>query len=173
MATADLYPRITFGASASYQTLDSRSLGSWNSHLWQVGPSLSLPIFDRGRRRATAELKRMDQQVAAVAWQQAVLNAWQEVDDALNDQAAERQRNQYLRTREAASREQLTFARTRAANGLVSGIDVLQAELRWRQTQDALVQSDSRLETSLVRLFKAVGGGVSEEGRSAMEPSVR
>ena len=115
----------------------------------------------------------MDQQVAAVAWQQAVLNAWQEVDDALNDQAAERQRNQYLRAREAASREQLTFARTRAANGLVSGIDVLQAELRWRQTQDALVQSDSRLETSLVRLFKAVGGGVSEEGRSAMEPSVR
>ncbi|WP_414500247.1 efflux transporter outer membrane subunit [Zymobacter sp. IVIA_12111.31 C1] len=173
VATADLYPRITLGASASYQTLDSRSLGSWDSHLWQVGPSLSLPIFDRGRRRATVELKRMDQQVAAVAWQQAVLNAWQEVDDALNDQAAERQRNQYLRTREAASREQLTFARTRAANGLVSGIDVLQAELRWRQTQDALVQSDSRLETSLVRLFKAVRGGVSEEGRSATEPSVR
>lgn len=39
-----------------------------------------------------------------------MLNAWQEVDDALNDQAAEWQRNQYLRVREAASREQLGFA---------------------------------------------------------------
>lgn len=161
VATADLYPRITLGASASYQTLDSRSLGSWDSHMWQIGPSLSLPIFDRGRRRATVELKRLDQQLAAVAWQQAVLNAWQEVDDALNDQAAERQRNVYLRTREAASREQLTFARTRAANGVVSDIDALQAELRWHQAQDALIQSDSRLDTSLVRLFKAVGGGVA------------
>lgn len=58
---ADLYPRITLGASARYQTLDTRSLGSWNSSLWQIGPSLSLPIFDRGRRRATVELKRIDQ----------------------------------------------------------------------------------------------------------------
>lgn len=70
-------------------------------------------------------------------------------------------------------REQLAFARTRVANGLVGGIDVLQAALRWRQTQDARVQSDRRLEMSPVRLLKAVGGGVSEEGRSATEPSAR
>lgn len=46
----------------------------------------------------------MDQQVAVVAWQQVVLNAWQDVDDALNDQTAERQCNPYLRTCEAAPR---------------------------------------------------------------------
>lgn len=45
----------------------------------------------------------MDQQVAVVAWQQVVLNAWQDVDDALNDQTAERQCNPYLRTRAANS----------------------------------------------------------------------
>lgn len=159
VATADLYPRITLGGSVRYQTLDSRSPDSWDSHLWQIGPSISLPIFDRGRRRANVELKRTDQQLAAIAWQQAVLTAWQEVDDALNDHAAERQHNQYLRTREASSHEQWVFAQTRAANGLVNDMEALQAELRWHQTQQARIQSDARLETSLVRVFKAVGGG--------------
>ncbi|BBG31299.1 organic hydroperoxide resistance protein [Zymobacter palmae] len=46
---------------------------------------------------------RMDQQVTVVAWQQVVLNAWQDVDDALHDQTAERQCNPYLRTRAANS----------------------------------------------------------------------
>ena len=68
VATADLCPRITLGAAARYQTLNSRSLGGCGSHLWQIGPSLSLPVFDHGRRRANVELKRTDQQLAVIAW---------------------------------------------------------------------------------------------------------
>ncbi|HEY0296018.1 MAG TPA: efflux transporter outer membrane subunit [Bordetella sp.] len=161
VAVADLYPRIGFDASAGFQSLDAADLGDWGSRTWQVGPVLSLPVFDRGRRRANVELRRKDQQLAAVAWHQRVLKSWQEVDDALNDYAAEHARNARLREREAASREQLTFARVRAGTGLGNDLSVLQAELAWRQTQADVAESDCALQTALVRVYKASGGGTA------------
>jgi len=170
VAVADLYPRIAFGASAGYQSIEAGTFGDWASRTWQIGPVLSLPLFDRGRRKANVELRRKDQQLAAVAWRQAVLKAWQEVDDALNDHAAERQRNRRLRERETASREQWTFARARAANGLDNELSALRAELAWRQAQADLAESDGHLLTSLVKVYKAVGGGANAP--SAGESSI-
>ena len=172
VAVADLYPRISLGASAGYQSISSGAFGDWGTRTWQVGPVLNLPIFDRGRRKANVELRRQDQQAAAIAWRQSVLKAWQEVDDALNEHAAERVRNRNLRDRAAASREQLAFARARAANGLVSQMPPLQAELAWRQAQSDLSESDTRLRTSLVKIYKAVGGGMPVP-EDASGPSTR
>lgn len=160
IAVADLYPRIALGGSASVQSMATNTFAEWASRSWQIGPVLSLPIFDQGRRRATVELRRADQQAAAVAWRQRVLQAWQELDDALNEHAAERMRNDRLRARESASREQSGFAHARAANGLVSDAAALQAEQTWRQAQADLADSDARLRTTLVRVYKAAGGGV-------------
>jgi len=160
VAVADLYPRIALNASAGFQSMVSDTFAEWGSRTWQIGPVLSLPVFDQGRRRANVELRRADQQLAAVAWRQSVLRAWGELDDALNDHAAERLRNRQLRQREAASREQLGYARARAANGLASDMAALQAEQGWRQAQADLADSDGRLRTTLVRVYKAAGGGV-------------
>jgi len=160
VAVADLYPRIALGASASVQSMATNTLAEWGSRSWQIGPVLSLPIFDQGRRRAVVELRRTDQQAAAVAWRQSVLKAWQELDDALNDHAAERMRNDRLRARASASREQFELAHARAANGLVSDATALRAEQAWRQAQADLADSDAWLRATLVRVYKAAGGGV-------------
>ncbi|MDO5654301.1 MAG: efflux transporter outer membrane subunit, partial [Brachymonas sp.] len=93
VAVADLYPRISLGLSAGFNAMTASKFGDWGSRTWQIGPVLSLPIFDMGRRRATVELRKLQQQEAAVAWQKTVLTAWQEVDDALINYAAEQQRN--------------------------------------------------------------------------------
>jgi NodT family efflux transporter outer membrane factor (OMF) lipoprotein len=158
VAMADLYPRIALGASAGFQSVASSAFGDWGSRNWQIGPVLSLPIFDRRRRQANVELHRQDQQIAAIAWHQSVLKAWQELDDALTAHASERQRNQRLRERTAASRDQFVFAHARADNGLASALAPLQAELAWRQTLIDLTDSDARLRTSLVSINKTVGG---------------
>lgn len=159
VATADLYPRIALRAGGGWQSMQADTLGDWASRTWRVGPVLSLPIFDRGRRRATIELRELQQQEAAVAWQRTVLTAWQEVADALDAHAAERERATLLRARAASRRDQLEFARAHAAQGLSSESVPLQAELAWRQAQDELTQSDTRLSTTLVALYKSVGGG--------------
>lgn len=161
VAVADLYPRIALGASAGIQSMAADSFAEWGSRTWRVGPMLSLPVFDQGRRRANVELQRREQQIAAIAWRQSVLKAWQELDDALNDHAAERQRQQRLREREAASGEQMAFARARNAAGLTSELAPLQAELAWRQVQAERAASDTRLRVTLVHAYKAAGGGMA------------
>jgi len=159
VAIADLYPRIALGAGAGFQSIASGEFGEWGSRNWQLGPVLSLPLFDRGRRRATVALRELQQQQAAAEWQRSVLAAWQEVDDALNGYAAERLRNQALRSRYAAARQQWELAQARARNGLTDAIAPLRAEQAWRQAQEELVQSDARLQTALVTVYKAVGAG--------------
>jgi outer membrane protein TolC len=118
VAVADLYPRVTLGAGFGYESVGSDRFGEWGSRQWHVGPSISLPIFDNGRRRSTVDLRELQQQEAAVAFQQTVLKAWHEIDAALNAYSAERQRHAELAERERQSRDALTLAHARYANGL-------------------------------------------------------
>lgn len=169
VAAADLYPRIALGAAVGLQSMEAGRFGDWGSRTWQVGPMLSLPVFDQGRRRATVELRRLQQQQAAVAYQQAVLKAWQEVDDTLLDHAAERRRHAELASRLDDRRAAWTLAQGRRAHGLGSELAPLQARLAYLQARADLAESQARLRTGLVAVFKAVGGGVEGDVRSGTE----
>ncbi|WP_298234273.1 efflux transporter outer membrane subunit [uncultured Azohydromonas sp.] len=160
IAVADLYPRIALGASAGLQSIEAGRFGEWSSRTWQIGPVLSLPLFDHGRRRATVELRKLQQQQAAVAYQQAVLKAWQEIDDALADYAAQRQRHARLRERLDERHRAWALAQGRRASGLSSELPVLQARQAWLQARADLADNDARLSTALVAVFKAAGGGM-------------
>jgi len=160
VAVADLYPRVTLGAGFGYESAGSERFGEWGSRQWHVGPSISLPIFDNGRRRSTVNLRELQQQEAAVAFQQAVLKAWHEIDSALSAYAAERQRHAELAERERSSRDALTLAHARYANGLTDfgvELDARRALLQARRDQ---VQSTSRMAVGMVAVYKALGGGM-------------
>lgn len=164
VATADLYPRITLGASFGLESLQASKFGDWGSRRWSVGPSLSLPIFDHGRRKAVVELRKLQEQEAAVAFQQAVLKAWQEVDDGLNGYNAERKRNAQLREKERSAREARDLAQARYAGGLTDYLGSLDAQRTLLQAQRDLAQSDGLLRERLVAVYKSVGGGSLAEG---------
>jgi outer membrane protein TolC len=119
---------------------------------------LQLPIFDNGRRRATVELRELQQQEAAVAYQQTVLKAWHEIDDALSAYSAERQRNAQLAVKERSSRDALQLARVRYEHGLTDFLVQLDAERTWLQAQRDYTESSSRLALGLVAVSKALGG---------------
>lgn len=160
VAVADLYPRVTLGAGFGYESAGSERFGEWGSRQWHVGPSISLPIFDNGRRRSTVNLRELQQQEAAVAFQQAVLKAWHEIDSALSAYAAERQRHAELAERARSSRDALTLAHARYANGLTDfdvELDARRALLQARRDQ---VQSTSRMAVGMVAVYKALGGGI-------------
>lgn len=159
VAVADLYPRITLGATFGFESYEGARFGEWGTRTWSVGPSLSLPIFDQGRRRATVVLRQLAQQEAAVSYQQTVLKAWQDIDDALTAYDAERGRNARLRTREDASREAYDLARARYARGLTDFLVELDAQRTWIQARRDLSDSNHQLFLRLIAIYKAVGGG--------------
>lgn len=156
IAMAELYPRITIGASFGYESVDGGRFGDWGSRQWSIGPSLQLPLFDGGRRRATVTLRQLQQQEAAVAYQQTVLRAWHEIDDALTAYTAERQRNLRLADKERSSREALQLARVRYENGLTDFLVQLDAQRGLLQAQREHADSTSRLALGLVAVSKAL-----------------
>jgi NodT family efflux transporter outer membrane factor (OMF) lipoprotein len=158
VAVADLYPRVTLGAGFGYESVGSERFGDWGSRQWHVGPSISLPIFDNGRRRATIELRELQQQEAAVAFQQTVLKAWHEIDSALNAYAAEGQRQVELAERERRSRDALVLAAARYKGGLTDFGVELDARRTLLQARRDQAQSTSRLSVGLVAVYKALGG---------------
>lgn len=159
VAVADLYPRIRLGASVGVEAIHASDAGDWASRRWSVGPSLSVPIFDMGRRRGEVTLRTLRQQEAAVAYQKAVLQAFSEIDARLAGYAAERQRNAHLRERErlAADADRLAGARYRA--GRTSFIEALDAERSLIAARNDRVRSDAALASGFVALCKAIGGG--------------
>jgi len=158
VAVADLYPRITLGGGFGWQSVQGGSFTDWGSRQWSIGPSLQLPIFDHGRLRATVTLRELQQQEAAVAYQQTVLKAWHEIDDALSAYTAERRRNVQLALRAQSSRDALQLARARYERGLTDFLVQLDAERTWLQAQRDVTDSASRLALALVVVSKALGG---------------
>lgn len=159
VAVADFYPRITLTGGFLQETLEAGDLGEWAARQWTVGPSLRLPIFDGGRRRATLELRKLQQQEAAVIYHRGVLRAWHEIDTALSAYLAEQRRNRELADAAAAAREAHELARVRYEHGLTSFLIALDAQRTLLQAQREYEDSRARIDTQLVALYKALGGG--------------
>lgn len=159
VAVADLYPRIALSGGLLVEALRADDLSEWGARQWAVGPSLTLPIFDGGRRRAQVELRELQQQEAAVLYQRTVLNAWHEIATTLDVYARERQRNEELAAAVEASREAYDIAMMRYRHGLTDFLIALDAQRTWLQAERALSESHTLLASRTVALYKALGGG--------------
>jgi NodT family efflux transporter outer membrane factor (OMF) lipoprotein len=159
VAVADLYPRITLTGGFLQQSLQAEDLSEWGARQWSVGPSLYLPIFDGGRRRSIVELRKLQQQEAAVNYQRTVLRAWHEIDNALSAYAAEQRRSEQFAAAVIASRDAYDIATTRYDHGMTDFLIALDAQRTLLQAQRAYSESTTAVSTQLVALYKALGGG--------------
>ena len=173
VAVADLYPRISLTGGFLSQSLDASDFTDWGSRQWSVGPSLQLPLFDGGRRRAVVELRELQQQEAAVNYQRTVLRAWHEIDTMLSSYAAEQRRHQELAIAVSASKDAFDIAQLRYERGLTSNLVALDAQRTWLQAQRAYSDSSTTIATQLVALYKSLGGGWEESSLPATAATPR
>ncbi|MDR2852790.1 MAG: TolC family protein, partial [Burkholderiaceae bacterium] len=159
VAVADFYPRLTLGAHFGLAALSGNDFGAWGNRMWSIGPSLQLPIFDQGRRRATLTVRQLQQQEAAIAYHQSVLQAWHEIDNALNAYSAERQRNARLIEKERSSRDALTLAQANYENGRTDFLTQLDAQRSLIAAQRERADSDTQLGIGWSAVIKALGPG--------------
>lgn len=157
VAVADLYPRITLGASFGLESVGTAKLSVWGARDWSVGPSVSLPVFDHGRRTSTITLRKLQQQEAAVAYQQTVLKAWHEVDDAMSAYLADVQHCMQLAEKVRRSEEEAGLAQARVKKGMTSELPNLDAQGALSRAQRDLEQGNAQRSVALVALYKALG----------------
>ena len=174
VAVADFYPKITLDGSIGLQALKAKDLGNWGARQYGLGPTISIPIFEGGKLRATLELRKVEQQEAALNYQQTVLQAWHDVDNAMTAYGAEQRRRDALAVSVAQNERALALSRERYTQGVADFLNVLDAERALLQAQLQLATSTTTIGQDLVQLYKALGGGwepsfpVADRGKRAI-----
>jgi NodT family efflux transporter outer membrane factor (OMF) lipoprotein len=159
VAKADFYPTITLSGSAGLQSLQSGQLGNWGSRQFGFGPSLSVPIFEGGRLKATLNLRKEQQQEAAINYQRTVLSAWHEIDNSLTQYSSQQSRHDELKAAVDDDQNALKLAKAQYTAGTGSFLQVLDAERTLLSAQQDLTDNTTQISTTLVSLYKALGGG--------------
>jgi len=159
VAAAELFPKFTIAGSTGFQSSDFSSWFDWANRFWSFGPSVRWRLFETGRIRAGVELQKALQEQEIIAYQQTVLTALQEVENALIASAKEQAHRNALMAAVAANRKAVTLSETLYTEGQTDFLNVLQAQRALYTTEDALVQSTRTVSTNLVALYKALGGG--------------
>ena len=159
VAKAAFFPVISLDGTAGYQNTGGLNLLSAPNSYWGVGPQLLFTIFDSGRRKAQEDVAKAQYDEAAATYRGHVLQAFQEVEDALaleNKLAAEAvDQTQAVQAAEEAQ----AIAVKRFQRGVISYLDVVTAQAAaWQAEQSAFNLATRRSEAS-IRLVRAIGGG--------------
>ena len=159
VSVADLFPRITFIGSASYNSGTWRDVGAADSQTYTIGPSITWAAFDLGRVRAQIGIAHAQTDVALAAYQAAVLNALEDTENSLVSFGESQRRETTLERAATQSTTAARLARQRFEGGLTDFLSVLQAERDALAAQDSLAQGRTQTATSLISVYKALGGG--------------
>lgn len=170
-AQADFYPRVRLTGSLGVQGFDPSDLGSWASRSFAAGPVLHLPIFQGGRLRSQLALTETRHKLAGAAYQQTVLRAWHEVDDALNAYVSETRRHEQLEAVRAQQQEALTAAQRAYQGGSADFTTVLVSRRDLLAADAALNEATTASALAVVSLYRALGGGWSPEFRKSPDAS--
>jgi multidrug efflux pump len=162
VAKAAFFPVLRLTGSAGYASAELESLFDWDSRIWSIGPSLSLPIFAGGRNRANLARSRSAFEEAAAKYRQQVLVAFGEVQEnltamkllAMEAEAVER-------TRDAAKRT-YDYANARYEGGIVSYLEVIESNRTLLAAEVDLAKVRGQQQATAVQLIKALGGGWHE-----------
>jgi outer membrane protein, multidrug efflux system len=159
VAVSNLFPKVTFTGSFSYAAAEPAGFGSSGSRSYIIGPGITWAAFDLGRVRAQVAGARAGAVIALDQYHQTVLGALEETEDALVTHARDRDQLGHAQDAARASATAAKLAEIRYKGGMVDFLSVLDAERTELQAEDALAQSRTEAATSLIAVYKALGGG--------------
>lgn len=158
-AKADLFPRFVLTGAAGRQASQLHDITLGAGNFFSVGPGISLPLFTGGRIRSNIAVQDARQRAALINYRSSVLNALEEVQNALVNYAQEQERRDRLN--EAAQQSQLAvdLATEQYKAGLTDFLSVLDAQRELYAEEDQAVQSQTSVTTNVIALYRALGGG--------------
>jgi outer membrane protein TolC len=179
IAESELLPRLTLVgsvsfASGSFDAIDAMNSISPSGLAGKFGPTISWPILQFGRLKNNVRVQDARFQALLISYQNCVLRALREVEDAMIAFHKARERVISLQAGVNASQRAAELALMQYQNGLDDYTRVLNSELFLVQQQDKLTAGRSDVARSLIALYKALGGGWEiREGQSLLPSETR
>jgi NodT family efflux transporter outer membrane factor (OMF) lipoprotein len=159
VAEAQRFPSLSLTAATSLVSTQLNQLVHHDSWTWNAGGSLTAPIFEGGRLAANQRAAEAALQQTELQYRQAVLQAFRETEDALQNYGAASERLTALQTAARAQHLALDRATQLYRAGLGSYIDVLDADRTTANSDDQIALAQQDQATALVAIYKALGGG--------------
>ncbi|MCK9367350.1 MAG: efflux transporter outer membrane subunit [Metallibacterium scheffleri] len=169
-ARASFLPNLSLGAMAGFSSIDTSKALALGSRVFDVGPALSLPLFDGGALKARYGYSVAQLDAAAARYNQAVLDAAREVGVAVLDlQRLDAQRASQQRAL-MASAELSSQAAARLRQGLTDAAPTIASEASLIALHATLTALHGQQLAAEIALIQALGGGYADSDRT-MEPS--
>ena len=170
LAEADRYPRLTLNGELGYTATGTSGSGFLSFGTWSFGPSLSLPIFDGGRRAANVKIAQSKYDEALADFKSKTRSAIHEVEDALTRYAAAHERAENARL--AASQYQHFFAAVegRYREGASNLLELEDARRVMLSSQQTLLSVQQERLQAWVALNRSTGGAAQYDTDSVKSP---
>jgi NodT family efflux transporter outer membrane factor (OMF) lipoprotein len=159
MLEADLYPQLTLFGTMGLASDGASELFDSDSAVFGIGPSLRWNLFDSGRLRNRVEAQDARAEQAFVRWERTVLTALEETENAMTSFVQEQVRRGSLVEAVAQARRAVELSQTQYREGLSDFQTVVNSERALAELEDEVARNDAAIANSLVRLYKALGGG--------------
>ncbi|MDO5050478.1 MAG: efflux transporter outer membrane subunit [Moraxella equi] len=161
VARAAYFPSIRLSSNIGYGSTDLGDLFKSGAFSWSVGPSISLPIFDAGYRRANYEVAQIGQKQALVNYEKTIQTAFKEVSDVLATRATMEQQLNSQYKLQKNYQETYNIAHARFRSGLDNYLNVLDAERSLFANQQSILNLELQKILSQIELYQVLGGGAT------------
>jgi len=158
VATADLFPRLSLSGFVGFLGGDASGLVSGSNKAWSLTPSLSWAAFDFGTVKARLRASKAEADGVAAQYEQAVLLALEDTENALTRYAKQQARLAIIAEQAQAARRAGQLAEIRYREGSEDFLTLLDAQRTRLQADDALAAAEAEVNVSVVAVYKALGG---------------
>jgi NodT family efflux transporter outer membrane factor (OMF) lipoprotein len=169
IAKAAYYPSLNLFGNGGWQAADIAKLANVQSTFWAVGASMAETIFSGGGRRAQVQFAKAGYDASVASYRDTVLNAFREVQDDVTGLGVLDQAKQSQQQAVDAARRTLDIASNRYTGGLVSYLDVVNAQQNLLNNEQELAVIQGQKLVTSVLLIKALGGGWDASSLSAVQ----
>jgi outer membrane protein, multidrug efflux system len=159
VATADLFPKFSLTGALHWQSDQFHNWFTDPGRSSFFGPAVDWAIFQGGSLMSNVHVQQALRDEAFVAYQQTVLGALQDVENALVAFDKEWEHRQALQEAVTANRKAVDLATQLYTQGQTDFLSVLDAQRSLFVSEDAFVRSTGSTATDLITLYKALGGG--------------
>ncbi|PEQ10644.1 RND transporter [Novosphingobium sp. PC22D] len=163
VATAELYPDVTLGASVTQSTSEAEKVFDTKYNAFDLFAGLTAPIFDGGTRRAEKRGAEAEARAIAAQYRQVVVEAFGQVSTLLSAlESDSRELAARKRSQDVAARS-LHLSRRSFEVGYSGILQVVDASRTSQRAELALIETRTRQYQNVARLYVATAGGWSLE----------
>jgi NodT family efflux transporter outer membrane factor (OMF) lipoprotein len=159
VAEAARYPSLALSGSIGLEALTLGALDSGDAGVSSLLGGITAPVFDAGRLRSQVEIQDARREQAQVAYEQAVLGALEEVENALVAVSRSRERATALAAAVESARSASSLVRSRYSAGLIDFQSVLDTDRTVLAVEESFARTRADGVLAVVRLYKSLGGG--------------